>query len=328
MLLDIRNLKTYYSTQQGNIKAVDDISFDIRRGEAVGLAGESGCGKTTVGYSIMRLVPKPGKIVGGHVLFDGKDLISLDEEELRRIRWKNISMVFQGAMNAFDPVISIEKQICEAFRQHNKVTRQEAVKKTKDLFWQVGLDTDRISSFPFEFSGGMKQRALIAMALCCSPDLVICDEPTTALDVTVQVQVLSLLNDLRKSMGMAIILITHDLSVIAETCDRVIIMYAGKIIESADSKSLFIEPIHPYTKGLIEAIPSMEMGKSKRLFSIPGEPPTLLNPHSGCLFRPRCPYAKEDCRLEPEVREFNGRKVKCHFAEEMKGISAKELWSR
>ena len=326
-LIDIQNLRTYFFMERGQVKAVDDVSFNIKKGEAVGLAGESGCGKTTTAYSIMRLIPDPGRIVDGHIYFDGRELVQLDEEEMRKIRWKKISIIFQGAMNALNPVISIGDQICEAITLHEDVSKEEALERAEKLFGKVGLGPERINNYPFEFSGGMRQRAMISMALACNPDLIIADEPTTALDVSIQAQILDLIASLGKTLNTSLLLITHDLSVIAETCNRAAIMYAGRIVEDADVVSLFQHPVHPYTKGLIEAIPSMERGKSRMLFSIPGEPPDLINPPPGCRFHPRCPYAKGICSTEkPRPQEVIGRMVECHFADEVKDLTSGELW--
>ena len=330
-LLEVRDLKTYFFMTKGVVKAVDGVSFEIERGETFGLAGESGCGKTTTAYSIMRLVPYPGRVVEGSITFDGTDILSMSEEEFRKIRWKRISMIFQGAMNALNPVFRIGDQIAEAMIIHNKnITKEEAMKRVRELFEAVGLDPSRVNCYPHEFSGGMRQRAMIAMALVNNPDLVIADEPTTALDVTIQAQILQLLLDLKRKYKMSLMLITHDLSIIAEISDKVGIMYAGKLVECGDVITIFGKPIHPYTKGLIEAIPSMERGREKTLFSIPGNPPDLINPPSGCRFHPRCPYAQEICKeREPDYLEIKkGHYVACHFADELKKVSAREFWSK
>ncbi|MGQ4913167.1 MAG: ABC transporter ATP-binding protein [Candidatus Asgardarchaeia archaeon] len=317
-LLDVQNLKTYFFTKMGAVKAVDNVSFSLEKGESLGLAGESGCGKSTTAYSIMRLVPKPGKIVGGHIYYKDEDLVTVDEERMRQIRWKYISMIFQGAMNALNPVFTVGEQIAEAILLHEDVTEEEAMDRAAKLFEKVGLDPDRVNNYPHEFSGGMRQRAMIAMALACNPELVIADEPTTALDVSIQVQVLDLLRSLKQELGLSMILITHDMSVIAETVDKVAIMYAGKIVELGDVVTIFKHPLHPYSFGLINAIPSIEKARDKKLVSIPGYPPNLIDPPSGCRFHPRCPYAKPICKeKEPEPRIVNDHVVACHFAEEM-----------
>ncbi|MHA2359122.1 MAG: ABC transporter ATP-binding protein, partial [Candidatus Thorarchaeota archaeon] len=266
-LLDIRNLRMYYQTQKGLVKAVDDVSLTLEPGESVGLAGESGCGKSSLAYSIMQLLPPAANIIGGNVYFKGDDLIRKTAKEMRDIRWKNVAIVFQGAMNALNPVLERGSQIAEAILMHENVTEEEALDRCAKLFEMVGLEPSRLGNYPHEFSGGMRQRAMIAMALACNPDLVIADEPTTALDVTIQAQILKLMQKLQKDLGLSLILITHDLSVIAETCDKTAIMYAGKIVELADVVSVFKDPIHPYATGLVGAITTMVKAEQKTLTS-------------------------------------------------------------
>ena len=300
-ILDIQDLKTYYSTLRGPVKAVDGISLQINQGEALGLAGESGCGKTTVALSLMRILPSGGKIMSGKILFKDKDLVMLNEKQMRKIRWKGMSIVFQGAMNALNPLFRLGDQISEAILTHEaKVSKREAMKRTRKLLELVGLEPKRTKDYPHELSGGMRQRGLIAMALACNPQLLIADEPGTALDVIVQAQVLSLMEELKRKLNLAMLLITHDLSIIADTCEKVAIMYAGKIVEHGDIADIFKEPLHPYTQGLIGAFPSIKAAK-KRISSIPGLPPDLLNPPSGCRFHPRCSYAKDLCKSEDPV---------------------------
>jgi peptide/nickel transport system ATP-binding protein len=267
------------------------------------------------------LLPPAANILGGHVYFRGRDLVQVNAKEMRDVRWKNISIVFQGAMNALNPVFEIGEQIAESILIHENVTDEEALDRCAKLFEMVGLDPGRIHNYPHEFSGGMRQRAMIAMALACNPDLVIADEPTTALDVTIQAQILKLMQKLQKDLGLSLILITHDLSVIAETCDKTAIMYAGNIAELADVVSVFKEPIHPYATGLVGAIPSMVKAERRKLTSIPGSPPDLIDPPPGCRFHPRCPYAQEICSKEvPSFDQLEGgRFVACHFAEQLKG---------
>ncbi|MGQ4832482.1 MAG: ABC transporter ATP-binding protein [Candidatus Asgardarchaeia archaeon] len=327
ILLDIQNLKTYFYTTSGVVKAVDDVSFNLKKGEALGLAGESGCGKTTTAYSIMRLVPHPGKIVGGHIYFNGDDLVPKSEEEMRKIRWKKISIIFQGAMNALNPVFTVGDQIIEAILLHEDVSREEAEDRAAKLFEMVGLPPERLFDYPHEFSGGMRQRAMIAMALACNPELVIADEPTTALDVSIQVQILNLLRDLKERLNLSLIVITHDLSIIAELADRVAIMYAGKIVEISDVMTMYRKPTHPYAFALIKSVPDIESAKTKKLYSIPGNPPNLINPPKGCRFHPRCPFAKPICReKEPPLKEIEkGRFVACHFAEELASMEIDEM---
>jgi len=309
--LEVQNLKTYYSIQRGSVKAVDDASFDVEKGEALGLAGESGCGKTTVALSILKLLPSNGKIVGGRILFKGTDIASLSSSEMKNIRWKGISIVFQGAMNALNPVYKVGDQIVEAILTHEpNVSRKDAETRTAKLLELVGMEPSRSKNYPHEFSGGMRQRALIAMALACNPQLLIADEPGTALDVIVQAQVLKLLRELKSKLGISMVLITHDLSIIAETCEKACIMYAGKVAEYGDVVGVFKNPLHPYTQGLSKCFPSI-MAKRTRMTAIPGSPPDLLNPPSGCRFRTRCPYAFDVCqKKEPAMIEAD----KDHFA--------------
>ncbi len=300
---------------RGPVRAVEGVSFSIEKGQSLGIAGESGCGKTTVALSLMRLLPRAGRIINGEVLLNGKNLLTLSEDEMRDARWKNISIVFQGAMNALNPVFKIGDQIIEAIRIHDKqIGKEEARDRAAKLFELVGIDPDRIDNYPHEFSGGMRQRALIAMALANNPDLVIADEPGTALDVIVQAQVLRLMRDLKEKLHISMILISHDLSIIAETCERAAIMYAGKIVEYGDIANIFREPFHPYTQGLIGAFPSIH-GERKKLVSIPGQPPDLLDPPPACRFHPRCPYVMDVCkRVEPPVTETKkDHYVACHL---------------
>lgn len=315
-LLEVQNLTTYYTTQRGPVHAVENISFKLDEGKALGLAGESGCGKTTAALSLLRILPFNGKILHGKILFQGKDIVTLTENELRdKIRWKGISLIFQGAMNALNPVYRIEDQIVEAIRLHEpKITKKEAKKRVKQLFELVGLDPSRTRNYAHEFSGGMRQRAMIAMALACNPKILIADEPGTALDVIVQAQVLKLMSELRKKLNLAIIMISHDLSIISETCDDLAIMYAGKIAELGDIYSMFKKPLHPYTQGLIEAFPNIKE-KRRKMYSIPGYPPNLLKPPSGCRFHPRCKYAMDICKKEePPLHEVSeGHFVACHL---------------
>jgi peptide/nickel transport system ATP-binding protein len=301
-LLDVQNLRTYYFTKRGPVKAVDGVSFQVRQGQAMGLAGESGCGKTTVALSIMKILPSQTKIVEGKILLKDIDIAEINEKEMKKIRWKKISLVFQGAMSALDPLYSLGDQIIEAILTHEpRLNKKDARIRVEELLELVGMERKRIKNYPHELSGGMRQRGLIAMALACNPELLIADEPGTALDVIVQAQVLSIVEDLRRKLNLAVILITHDLSIIADTCDKSAIMYAGKIVEYADVSDLFEEPLHPYTRGLIHAFPNIKSARA-RMSSIPGSPPDLLDPPQGCRFHPRCTYAKSICkRAEPTL---------------------------
>ncbi len=315
-LLDIQDLTTYYTTLRGPVRAVEGVNFQVEKGEAMGLAGESGCGKTTVALSLLRILPPNGKIVKGQILFKQRDLVELPEEKLRKdVRWKGISLIFQGAMNALNPVYKIEQQIIEAIQLHEpNVNKKEAKARVRKLLEMVGMEPSRAENYPHEFSGGMRQRAMIAMALASNPDLLIADEPGTALDVIVQAQVLKLLSELKRKLNLAIIMITHDLSIISETCEKLAIMYAGNIAEYGDIETMFKRPLHPYTQDLISAFPSIQAEKH-RMSSIPGMPPDLLEPPTGCRFHPRCKYAMDVCHKElPEFKEIaKGHYVACHL---------------
>ena len=319
-LLEVQGLKTYFKTQEGTLKAVDGIDFNLDKGEAMGLAGESGCGKTTAALSIMKLLPANGYIAGGRINFMDQDMARVTGDKLRSIRWRDISIIFQGAMNALNPVKRVGDQIVEPILLHEKVDEEVALKRVRELFELVGINPNRIREYPHEFSGGMRQRVMIAMALACRPRLVIADEPTTALDVMIQAQILQLLKNLQKELDLAMIIISHDLSVLAETCDYLSIMYAGKIVERSTATEVFSNPQHPYTKGLIAAFPNIK-GAKKMPASIAGNPPNLIHPPLGCRFSPRC-YAKQDIcdKEEPKLIEVApGHFAACHF---VKGVNA------
>ncbi len=312
-LLEVVDLKTYFYTTKGIVKAVDGVTFTLNKGEVLGLAGESGCGKSTTAYSLIRLVPPPGRIVSGKIMFEGKDLLKLSDEEFRKeIRWKKISMVFQGAMNALNPVYTVGDQIAEVLMLHKGLTKKEALEEVKKLLAMVGIDPRRARSYPHELSGGMKQRVMIAMALALNPPLVIADEPTTALDVVVQAQIMNLLKRLQREYNMSIILITHDLSLIAEIADKVAIMYAGKIVEFGTAEQVYGNPQHPYTQALLRSIPRLH-GEISKLEWIPGTPPDLISPPPGCRFAPRCSRVMDICnKEEPPVIEVEpGHYVSC-----------------
>lgn len=314
-LLKVENLKMYYETIRGYVKAVDEVSFDVKKRESLGLAGESGCGKTSTALAILRLLPSNAKIIEGSITFAGEDIVNMSESEVReKIRWKRISMIFQGAMNALHPTYKIGYQIVEGIIKHEDVDKKEALERAGKLLELVGMESEKINRYPHELSGGMKQRAVTAMALACNPDLVIADEPTTALDVIVQAQVLKAFKELQNKLDISWMLITHDLSMIAETCTKIAIMYAGKIAEYGDVVHIFKEPLHPYTEKLIAAFPSI-LGPKTELSSIPGSPPDLLNPPPGCRFHPRCSYAMEICKTkEPLPAEFGRQQyVACHL---------------
>lgn len=298
MLLNVEGLTTYFYTFRGTVRAVEDATFSVGKEEALGIAGESGSGKSTLAWSIMGLPPPPGRVVKGRVELDGIDVLSLTEaERRRRVLWQKVSMVFQGAMNAFNPVFTVGYQIAEPLIVHRGLSKKEALEHTKELLKRVGLSPDVANRYPHELSGGMKQRAVIAMALALNPPLLIADEPTTALDVVIQAQILNLLKRLKREQGISIMLITHDLSVIAELADRVAIMYAGKVVEYGPIDEVYGNPMHPYTKLLLASMPRLR-GPTSKLVYIPGEPPDLVNPPPGCRFHPRCPYAFDLCRRE------------------------------
>ena len=317
-LLDIRGLKTHFATDDGIVHAVDGVDLAIGRGETVGVVGESGCGKTITAMSVLKLIPMPpGRIVAGQILWKGRDLVPLDADAMRMIRSKEIAIVFQEPMTSLNPVYTIGDQIAEVIRLHEGLSRRGALDKTVEMLRLVNIPNPerRVRDYPHQFSGGMRQRVMIAMALSCDPQLLIADEPTTALDVTIQAQILDLLNDLKARLGMAIMLITHAMGVVAETAQRVVVMYAGKVVEEATVERLFAEPLHPYTQGLIRSIPRIDMAatQKQRLEAIPGVVPSLLEPRPGCRFAARCKFASDIC-LEaiPPLREVApGHLVAC-----------------
>jgi len=299
-ILTVENLKLYYYTSKGVVKAVDDISFTLKKGETLGLVGESGCGKTTTGFALLKMPTPPGKIAGGRIEVDGIDITPLRENEMRRnIRWEKISMVFQGAMNTLTPVYTIGKQMMETLQEHREMERDEARKRIEKYLNLVGLSGDIVKRYPHELSGGMKQRIAIATALFLEPKVIICDEPTTALDVIVQAQIINLLKDLKEKLDLSFIFITHDLATEAEVSDRIAVMYAGKIVEIGTNQQIYGEqgPCHPYTKNLLAATPRLHERVSELSF-IPGAPPDLLEPPSGCRFHPRCSLAMDKCKEE------------------------------
>ncbi len=318
-LLEIKNLKTHFFTKQGVAKAVNDVSFSLKSGEILGIVGESGCGKSVTAQSIMRLVAEPpGKIVDGQINFDGLDIAKIPIKQMNHIRGNRISMIFQEPMTSLNPVKTIGNQIGEMFRRHNQSSYQESKMRTIEMLDKVQIPgaKKRLKDFPFQLSGGMRQRIMIAIALSCNPEILIADEPTTALDVTVQAQIIDLMLNLQQDFQTSILMITHDLGVIAEMANRVIIMYAGKIVESGDVTSIFENPKHPYTKGLLRSVPVLgqaSQGNCSRLQEIKGMVPSLYNGYQGCAFEPRCLYAKEECRTKtPELTEVSeGQKVSC-----------------
>ncbi|HWP34226.1 MAG TPA: ABC transporter ATP-binding protein [Thermodesulfobacteriota bacterium] len=316
-LLEVVDLKTYFDTPDGVARAVDGVSFTLQAGETLGLVGESGCGKTVTALSILRLVPEPpGRIVGGAIRFEGRDLLALTEREMQTIRGNRISMVFQEPMTSLNPVFTVGSQIMEAILLHQRVGRREALARTVELLRRVGIAEPerRVHDYPHQLSGGMRQRVMIAMALACTPRLLIADEPTTALDVTIQAQILELIVRLKAELGMAVLLITHDLGVVAETAQRVCVMYAGRIVEAGPVEAIFAEPRHPYTQGLLGALPRLERaGERPRLKEIPGVVPPLTRLPGGCRFCPRYELSRQVCRPEPPpvVEVGPGHWVRC-----------------
>lgn len=317
-LLEIKNLCIDYITQEGTLNVVDNVSFELKQGESLGLVGESGCGKTTLAKTIMKLLPDNGKISSGEIIFKGEDIVKKDKEEIRKLRLNEIAMIAQSAMNSLNPVYTVGDQLVEGIRAHSKATKAEARKRAEEVFEIIGLDAKRLNSYPHQMSGGMKQRAIIAMALSLNPSLIIADEPTTALDVVVQDKILSKIIEIQKQINSSMIFITHDISVVSEICETIIVMYAGKIMEKASTKVFFKNPYHPYSLGLKNAFPSiLEIGEE--LISIPGAPPDLMVKQKGCRFQERCPYRTELClKEEPELIEVeNDHLIACHYPEKV-----------
>jgi peptide/nickel transport system ATP-binding protein len=316
-VLTVKNLSTYFKTEKGIAKAVENVSFSVKKGEMLGLIGESGCGKTTVAQSILRLIEYPGKVVSGEVDLGGSNLLKAKDTELESLRWKEISVIPQSAMNALNPVYTVGDQIMEAILIHEDFTKQQAMKRTQELLELVGIDGNRWKSYPHEFSGGMKQRVAIAMALACNPKLVISDESTTGLDVLTQAQVIALIKKLQKELDLSVILISHDLPMVTAICDRIAIMYAGKIIEWADTKDILGDARHPYARGLLNATPDLAH-PDREVVSIPGSVPNLVNPPKGCRFAPRCQFAMDRCTHEvPELKEVKDGHFSACFLEEV-----------
>jgi peptide/nickel transport system ATP-binding protein len=337
-LLEVRDLVTEFRTDQGTVRAVDGVSFEIPPRGTVGVVGESGCGKSVTALSIMRLVSPPGRVASGHIRYGGRDLLGLPEAQMRAIRGNRIAMIFQEPMTSLNPVFTVGDQVGEAVRLHQKKSRREARRVAIEMFQLVGIPSpeERVDAYPHQLSGGMRQRVMIAMALACKPDLLIADEPTTALDVTIQAQILDLLRSLQAELGMSILLITHDLGVVAETCEEVIVMYAGRVVERAHAEQLFAHPRHPYTAGLLRSVPSYGEqaagaggdggaggGWRPRLVEIKGMVPPLTALPPGCKFVDRCPIAQERChREEPALVALGGTWVRCHFPLEATATAA------
>jgi peptide/nickel transport system ATP-binding protein len=319
-VLSVENLSTFFKTDKGIARAVENVSFSVNKGEMLGLIGESGCGKTTVAQSILRLIEYPGKVVSGKVLLNGQDLLKASESELYSLRWKEISVIPQSAMNALNPIYTIGDQIIEAIQLHENVSKKEAIERTKTMLELVGIDGERWKSYPHEFSGGMKQRVAIAMALACNPKLVISDESTTGLDVLTQAQVIALIKDLQRKLETSVIIISHDLPMVTAICDKIAIMYAGRIVEWATTEEIVKNAKHPYSQALLKATPDLAE-PDREVISIPGSVPNLINFPNSCRFHTRCPYAFDRCRQEaPELKEVNsGHYTACFLEEEENG---------
>src|SRR5215210_4025230 len=321
-ILSVKDLRTYFQTEDGDVKAVDGISFELVKGETLGIVGESGSGKSVTNLSIIRLIPEPpGRIVGGEVIFDGVDILSLQESEVRKIRGRRIAMIFQDPMTSLNPFMKISRQMMEVTQLHLGHTKKQAYAHAVKMLETVGIPDAkaRANEYPHEFSGGMRQRVMIAMALSCDPELLIADEPTTALDVTIQAQILELIKDLKDRMGTSVILITHDLGVVAGMTNKIIVMYAGKVFEQAPTRELFATPANPYSKGLLKSVPDPAHEQGKELYQIPGLPPDVAHLPAGCPFADRCERAEDICRQEfpPFVQINEGHRSLCHFANDV-----------
>jgi peptide/nickel transport system ATP-binding protein len=326
MILEVKNLKTQFRIKGGKFNAVDGIDFSIEKGEILAIVGESGCGKSVTSLSILGLIPNPpGKIIDGEILFKGENLLLKSKRQLQDIRGDKISMIFQEPMSSLNPVFTVGKQISESLIRHKKLSKKDAIKKSIEMLSLVGIPSpdERINDYPHQLSGGMSQRVMIAMALSCDPELLIADEPTTALDVTIQAQILDLMVKLKNKLNTSILLITHDLGVVAETADKVVVMYCGKIVEKATALELFEKPLHPYTEGLLNSIPKID-GNDERLFMIPGMVPNPLHMPKGCAFSSRCSKCMDICKNEiPELIKYGERQVRCFLYSEQKGGEVK-----
>jgi len=326
-ILEVKNLKTYFSTDDGIVKAVDDVSFTLAKGETLGIVGESGCGKSVSSLSVMRLIPSPpGRIMSGEILLDGASVLAMDKRELRELRGGRISMIFQDPMTCLNPFLRISTQLMETLRLHQRLGKRDAKAKAIEMLRMVGIPKPerRIDDYPHQFSGGMRQRVMIAMALSCNPEVLIADEPTTALDVTIQAQILEIIKELSRKLGTAVVLITHDLGVVSGMCDRINVMYAGRVVERGATDAIFGDPKHPYTRGLIHSVPRLDRGTGERLFSIPGTPPSLIDMPECCPFHPRCEHAMEVCRKQyPSETDFGAdHRAHCWLYDAAGGASA------
>jgi oligopeptide/dipeptide ABC transporter ATP-binding protein len=313
-LVKIRDLDVHYYTRMGVVKALDHVSLDIDRGQLMGLVGESGCGKSTLGFSLLRLIPPPGRIVGGSIVFDGEDLLQKDEEYMRHIRGKRISMVFQDPLTSLNPLQRIGDHLVETITTHEAVSKEEAWHRAEELVDRLGISPSRLNDYPHQFSGGMRQRIMMSLALALDSDLIIADEPTTSLDVIVEAQILDLLKELKAAYNLTLVLITHNMGIVAELVDRVAVMYAAKIVEVADAADLFAEPLHPYTQGLLKSVPNIKL-LDQEFEIMKGSPPDLIDPPTGCRFHPRCPHAMDICsEVDPPMKQVRERTtVACHL---------------
>jgi oligopeptide/dipeptide ABC transporter ATP-binding protein len=312
-LLKVENLEVQYETRAGIVRAVDHVNLDLARGETLGLVGESGCGKSTLGFSILRLVRAPGEIVGGQIVFDGEDLLQKTTQEMSRLRGKRIAMIFQDPMTCLNPLQRIDDHYIETVRTHEKgVSAKEAHQRAAELVDELGIVAGRLADYPHQLSGGMRQRVMIGLALALNSDLIIADEPTTSLDVLVEAQILELMKDLKREFNLTMILITHNMGIVAELADRIAVMYAGKLMEVAEAVALYDRPLHPYTQGLLKSIPNISL-EAQELETMPGSPPDLIEPPAGCRFHPRCPHPMEKCSsLEPPMKEIeDGHRAAC-----------------
>ena len=314
VLVSIRNLDVHYYTRMGVVKALDKVSLDIERGQLIGLVGESGCGKSTLGFGILRLIPPPGRIVSGSIVFDGEELLDKDEEYMRHIRGKRISMIFQDPMTSLNPLQKIGDHLVETITTHESVSKEEAWKQAEELVDRLGISPSRLSDYPHQFSGGMRQRIMISLALALDSDLIIADEPTTSLDVIVEAQILDLLKELKAAYDMTLVLITHNMGIVAELVDRVAVMYAAKLVEIASVNDLFANPLHPYTQGLLKSIPNIKL-LDQEFETMKGVPPDLIDPPTGCRFHPRCLHAMDICsEVDPPMKYVrNDTMVACHL---------------
>jgi peptide/nickel transport system ATP-binding protein len=325
MLLEVKNLVTEFHMKRGTVKAVNNISYQVDQGEILAIVGESGSGKSVSSLSIMGLIRSPGEIAAGEIIYNGQDLLKLSQKEMQKIRGDKISMIFQEPMTSLNPVYRVGDQITESILTHMKISKEEAKKRAIKMLEIVGIPSpaDRFNDYPHQMSGGMRQRVMIAMAISCDPELLIADEPTTALDVTIQAQILDLLKQMRDKFHMAVLLITHDLGVVSETADRVLVMYCGQVVEEADVKELFQKPLHPYTLGLLKSIPKLEDESKEPLYMIKGMVPNPLHMPPGCPFSDRCERCMERCRKEmPDLQEINGRKVRCFLYDQKEEVQA------